>query len=125
MSGTMQPLVAVVDDDDSVRESLSDLLGECGYDARAFASAQDFLASDCFGVTACILLDVAMPGMTGPELQLELTRRDIGIPIIFMTSTINKSARRRLLDAGAVECLIKPFTEEALLAALRDALRGT
>ena len=121
----MQPLVAVVDDDDSVRESLSDLLGECGYDARAFASAEDFLASDCFGATGCILLDVAMPGMTGPELQLELTRRDAGIPIVFMTSTVNKSTRRRLLEAGAVECLLKPFTEEALLAALRDALRRT
>jgi FixJ family two-component response regulator len=123
MSGAIRPFVAVVDDDDSVRESLSDLLRECGYDAQAFASAEDFLASDCLGSAGCILLDVAMPGMTGPELQRELSRLDAGIPIIFMTSTVNAGARRRILEAGAVECLLKPFTEEALLAALRVALR--
>jgi FixJ family two-component response regulator len=125
MNDTMQPFVAVVDDDDSVRESLSDLLGECGYNTRAFASAEDFLASDCLAATGCILLDVAMPGMAGPDLARELARRNAGIPIIFMTSTVNEETRRRLLEAGAVECLLKPFAEEALLAALRLALPGT
>ncbi len=119
------PLVSIVDDDDSVLESLPDLLRECGFRARAFRSAEDFLASDCLDETVCLLLDIAMPTMSGPELQRELIRRGSKIPIIFMTATIDKGGRLDLLKAGAVECLFKPFPEEALLEALDTALRVT
>lgn len=119
----IRPLISVVDDDDSVRESLPDLLREFGFSARAFRSAEDFLASDCLGETACLLLDIVMPGMTGPELQSELLRRGENIPVIYMTATVNRSVRQRMLKAGAVECLFKPFNEGPLLEALNAALR--
>jgi len=117
-------LVAVVDDDESVRESLPDLLLEFGFPARAFASAEEFLASDCLDQTRCLILDVAMPGMSGPDLQQELTRRRQEIPIVFITAHADASVRPRLLERGAVECLFKPFSETALLDALRAALRA-
>ena len=116
-------LVTVVDDDESVRESLPDLLREFGFDAEAFSSAPAFLASDVVGDTGCLLLDVAMPGMSGPELQQELIRRRREIPIVFITAGGDESIRPRLLAAGAVECLFKPFSETALLDALNEALR--
>ena len=118
------PLVAVVDDDESVRESLPDLLLEFGFGARAFASAEEFLASDCLDQTRCLILDVAMPGMSGPDLQQELSRRRQEIPIVFITAHADASVRPRLLERGAVECLFKPFSETALLDALRAALRA-
>ena len=118
------PLVAVVDDDESVRESLPDLLLEFGFAARAFASAEEFLASDCLDQTRCLILDVAMPGMSGPDLQQELSRRRQEIPIVFITAHADASVRPRLLERGAVECLFKPFSEAALLDALRAALRA-
>jgi FixJ family two-component response regulator len=117
-------LVAVVDDDESVRESLPDLLREFGFAARAFASAEEFLASDCIGQTRCLILDVAMPGMSGPDLQRELARRRHEIPIVFITAHADVSVRPSLLEGGAVECLLKPFSETALLDALRAALRA-
>jgi FixJ family two-component response regulator len=117
-------LVAVVDDDESVRESLPDLLLEFGFAARAFASAEEFLASDCLDQTRCLILDVAMPGMSGPDLQRELTRRRQEIPIVFITAHADASVRPRLLERGAVECLLKPFSEAALLDALRAAIRA-
>ena len=117
-------LVSVVDDDESVRESLPDLLKEFGLTARAFSSAEEFLASDCVDQTRCLILDVAMPGMSGPDLQRELKRRGHGIPIIFITFSTDKTVRPRLLELGAVECLFKPFSDTALLEALRVALRG-
>jgi FixJ family two-component response regulator len=117
-------LVAVVDDDESVRESLPDLLMEFGFAARAFASAEEFLASDCLGQTRCLILDVAMPGMSGPDLQRELTRRRQEIPIVFITAHADESVRPRLLERGAVACLLKPFSGTALLDALRAALRA-
>ena len=117
-------LVAVVDDDESVRESLPDLLLEFGFAARAFASAEEFLASDCLGQTRCLILDVAMPGMSGPDLQRELTLRRQEIPIVFITAHADESVRPRLLERGAVECLFKPFSDMALLDALRAALRA-
>ena len=117
-------LVAVVDDDESVRESLPDLLREFGFAARAFASAEEFLASDCLDQTRCLILDVAMPGMSGPDLQRELARRRQEIPIVFITAHADVSVRPSLLERGAVECLLKPFSETALLAALRAALRA-
>jgi len=116
-------LVSVVDDDESVRESLPDLLRELGFSAEAFSSAEAFLASDFVSETSCLLLDVAMPGMSGPELQQELIRRQQDIPIVFITANGDKTVRPRLLAQGAVECLFKPFSETALLDALNAALR--
>lgn len=118
-----RPLITVVDDDESVRESLPDLLKEFGFDAQAFSSAEEFLASDSVSRTSCLLLDVAMPGMTGPDLQRELTIRRWDIPIVFITAHRDDTVRPRLLAQGAVECLFKPFTETDLLAALNTALR--
>ena len=115
-------LVAIVDDDESVRESLPDLLREFGFDAEAFSSANAFLASDVVSDTSCLLLDVAMPGMSGPELQQELIRRRQDIPIVFITAGGDESVRPRLIAEGAVECLFKPFSETALLDALNGAL---
>ena len=116
-------LVAVVDDDESVRESLPDLLRELGYAVRAFSSAEAFLASDCVGQIRCLILDVAMPGMSGPDLQRELRRSRREIPIVFITAHQDETVRPRLLRDGALECLFKPFSETALLAAINTALR--
>ena len=116
-----RPLVSVVDDDESVRESLPDLLGEFGLAARTFSSAEEFLASGCAGQTRCLILDIAMPGMSGPDLQRELRLRGQEIPIIFITASTDKSARPRLLEQGAVECLFKPFSDTALLKAINKA----
>jgi FixJ family two-component response regulator len=116
-------LVSVVDDDESVRESLPDLLREMGFTARAFPSADEFLESDAVLRTGCLILDLAMPGMTGPELQRELKRRQIQTPIIFITGHQDEAVRRGTIDQGAVECLLKPFTDTALLNALNAALQ--
>jgi FixJ family two-component response regulator len=116
-------LVSVVDDDESVRESLPDLLTEMGFAARTFSSAEEFLESNVVLRTECLILDLAMPGMTGPELQRELKRRQIQTPIIFITAHQDERVRRDTVDQGAVECLLKPFTDTALLNALNSALR--
>ena len=116
-------LVSVVDDDESVRESLPDLLKQFGFAARAFSSAEEFLASDFVGQTRCLILDVAMRGMSGPDLQRELTRRRQEIPIVFITAHGGEAVRPRLLEQGATECLFKPFSDTALLEALNAALR--
>src|SRR4051812_24441983 len=118
------PLISVVDDDESVRESLPDLLKEFGFAVQAFSSAEEFLASDYLGQTSCLVLDVAMPGMSGPDLQQELTRRRQEIPIVFITAQRDETVRPRLLQRGAVECLFKPFSDTALLDALNAALRA-
>lgn len=116
-------LVSVVDDDESVRESLPDLVRQFGFAAEAFSSAEAFLASDVVSQTRCLLLDIAMPGMSGPDLQQELMHRRQRIPIVFITANGDSAIRPRLLAQGAVECLIKPFSEAALLDALNTALR--
>jgi FixJ family two-component response regulator len=116
-----RPLVSVVDDDESVRESLPDLLGELGFAARTFSCAEEFLESDCLDQARCLILDIAMPGMSGPDLQRELRLRGQEIPIIFITASTDKSARPRLLEQGAVECLFKPFSDTALLKAINKA----
>jgi FixJ family two-component response regulator len=116
-------LVSVVDDDESVRESLPDLLREVGFAAQAFSSAEEFLASGDIGKTRCLILDIAMPGMSGPDLQRELRRREQEIPIVFITAHGDDTVRPRLLKDGAVDCLFKPFSEAALLAAINTALR--
>ena len=116
-------LVSVVDDDESVRESLPDLLRQCGFAAEAFPSAEAFLESEALSDTRCLILDIAMPGMSGPDLQQELRRRRQEIPIVFITARSDETIRPRLLAQGAVECLFKPFSEAALLDALNAALR--
>jgi FixJ family two-component response regulator len=115
-------LVCVVDDDESVRESLPDLLKELGFAAHAFASAHDFLTSGDIVATQCLLLDVVMPGMSGPELQRELSLRGHAIPIVFITARGDETVRQRLREQGAVECLFKPFSEQQLRTALDAAL---
>ncbi len=119
----IRSLVSVVDDDESVRESLPDLIRAFGLDVEAFSSAEEFLASGSVGDTNCLILDVAMPGMTGPELQRELVRRGQSIPIIFITAHKEDTMRPRLLRQGAVDCLFKPFSEAALQKALNSALQ--
>lgn len=111
--------MSVVDDDESVRESLPDLLNEFGYSVRAFSSALEFLASDALDQTSCLILDIAMPGMTGIELQAELKHRAKQIPIIFITATREEMIRARVVELGAADCLSKPFSETALLEGLR------
>ncbi|MDB5420743.1 MAG: todT 3 [Brevundimonas sp.] len=118
----MSRLVTVVDDDESVRESLPDLLRSFGLEVEAFSSAEAFLGSEALARTACLILDVAMPGMTGPELHQELVRRKAGIPIIFITAYADHRIRpafpgRRMVVAR----LIKPFSEAALLEAVNAA----
>jgi FixJ family two-component response regulator len=122
-SAIERPLVSIVDDDESVRESLPDLLREFGFAARAFSSAEGFLSSDCIDETRCLILDIAMPGMSGPELQHELKLRRREIPIVFITARRDESIRPRVLEQGAVECLFKPFSDTALLDAVTAALQ--
>ena len=116
-------LVSVVDDDESVRESLPDLLKVCGFAVQAFPSAEAFLASDCVDHTRCLILDIAMPGMSGPDLQRELKRRRQEIPIVFITAHHDETIRPRVLEQGAFECLFKPFSDTVLLNSVRAALR--
>jgi FixJ family two-component response regulator len=118
-------LSVVVDDDESVRESLPDLLREFGFAARAFSSAEEFLSSGCLDETGCLILDIAMPGMSGPELQQELKRRGRDIPIIFITGQRDDAIRARMLKQGAAGFLLKPFSDTALLAAIKTALQAT
>lgn len=118
----MRALVSVVDDDESVRESLPDLLRELGFDSRAFSSAAEFLEGECVNLTRCLILDVTMPGLSGPGLVRELGRLGAEIPIIFITAHADDSLRLALIEQGAVDCLFKPFGDAALLHALRSAL---
>jgi FixJ family two-component response regulator len=123
MSAT-RALVCVVDDDESVRESLPDLLNELGYSVEAYSSAEDYLEASIADRTACLILDVTMPNMSGPELHKELVRRGYAIPTIFITAHADASIRPTLLAQGAADCLFKPFSENALVDALRAALPG-
>ena len=124
MTGNERVLVSVVDDDESVRESVPDLLRELGFAVNAFASAHEFLTSGEARRTRCLLLDIAMPVMSGPELQQELAARGHAIPIIFITARGDETERRRLIALGAVECLFKPFNEQQLRTALDAAIRA-
>ncbi|WP_420997316.1 response regulator [Cupriavidus sp. 30B13] len=117
-------LVSVVDDDESVREALPDLLREFGYAVRAFPSAEAFLGSDCVSQTGCLILDIAMPGMSGLELQRALRLRGRTIPIVFITAHGDEAVGPYVLAQGAVACLLKPFSEASLLAALSAAFRA-
>jgi FixJ family two-component response regulator len=114
-------LISVVDDDESVRESLPDLLREFGFMAKSFASANEFLVSRCADKTKCLILDIAMPGMSGPELKRELERTGYFIPTIFITAHAEICSRPDVRD-GAVACLVKPFSDTALQNAVKKAL---
>jgi FixJ family two-component response regulator len=116
------PLVSIVDDDESVREALPDLVEEMGFSAAAFSSAEEFLASSHVDQTECLIIDVVMPGMSGPDLVEELTRRGQTIPTIFITAVKDDKVRPRLIEQGAVDCLFKPFTDDLLQDALNSAL---
>src|SRR5580698_5842527 len=111
-------LISVVDDDVSLRESLEGLLKTLGYDTTVFSSAESFLSSEALAKTACLILDVRMPGMSGPELQQELISRQRNIPIIFITAHGDEDLAARVIAHGAVDCLPKPFSEESLLQAI-------
>ncbi len=124
-SGNQSPLLSVVDDDESVRESLPDLLREFGFAARAFSSAEEFLSSSYVDDTSCLILDIAMPGMSGPELHQELKRRGQEIPIIFITGRRDETIRARVLKQGAAGFLLKPVSDAALLEAIKTALQAT
>ena len=121
MSG--RPRVSVVDDSESVREALPDLLHDSGYDVETFPSAEAFLESDAVATTSCLIFDVGLPGMSGPDLHQELKRRGASIPTVFITAQGDKSLRPRLVAAGAVAVLFKPFSDTALLDVL-DAACG-
>ena len=117
-------LISIVDDDESIREAIQSLLRSVGFRAKTFASAEQFLQSDQIENTACLILDVRMPGMSGLELQRRLMATQCRIPIVFVTAHGDEEARTRALQEGAVEFLLKPFSEEALLNAIQAALLG-
>ena len=121
---TDNSLISVVDDDESLRESLEGLLKSLGYGVAVFSSAESFLGSDAFRKTKCLILDVRMPGMSGPELQRELISRGQRIPIIFITAHGDEDVVSQVMADGAVDCLLKPFTEASLLNAISLSLSG-
>ena len=123
-SGNDVPLLSVVDDDESIRESVPDLIKEFGFAARAFPSAEEFLSSGSVDESSCLILDIAMPGMSGPELYEELKRRGEEIPVIFITGQKDEAIRARVLEQGAAGFLLKPFSDAALLAAIKTALQA-
>ncbi|WP_322044212.1 response regulator transcription factor [Paraburkholderia sp. J67] len=115
-------LVTLVDDDEAVRESLPDLVSVFGYAVNVFLCAEAFLASATVDQTDCLILDLNMPGMGGLGLFRELKRLEKNLPIIFITAHQDEALRERLLEQGAIDCLFKPFSDTALLAALKVAL---
>jgi CheY-like chemotaxis protein len=119
---SQRPLVSVVDDNESVRESLPDLLRDSGFDVQVFVSAEAFLTCAYVDKTSCLILDVGLPGMSGPDLQLELSRRGLRIPIVFITAQGDRSLRPRLIGRGAAACLFKPFSDTVLIDAVNGAL---
>jgi FixJ family two-component response regulator len=119
---TKTPLISVVDDDDSVRESLRALLRSVRFAVDVFASAEEFLSSSRVPETDCLILDVRMPGMGGLELQRRLVGSHPSVPVIFITAHGDEDLRSRALKGGAVDYLLKPFSEEALLSAVKTAL---
>jgi FixJ family two-component response regulator len=116
------PFISIVDDDDGVRTSVQRLISSAGFRAEAFATAEDFLHAGRRQDTACLILDVRMPGMNGLELQRQLTKVHCPIPIIFITAHDDDEARTLALQAGAVAFLNKPFRDEILLSAVESVL---
>jgi FixJ family two-component response regulator len=123
-SGNERALLSLVDDDESIRESLPDLIKEFGFAARAFSSAEEFLSSGSVDETNLLILDITMPGMSGPELHQELKRRGDKIPVIFITGQKDEAVRARAFEQGAAGFLLKPFSDAALLAAIKTALQA-
>jgi FixJ family two-component response regulator len=119
---TDNSLISVVDDDESLRESLEGLLKSLGYGVEVFSSAESFLGSDALPKTNCLILDVRMPGMSGPELQRRLMSHGQPIPIIFITAHGDEDVISQVMADGAVDCLLKPFTEDSLLNAISLSL---
>jgi FixJ family two-component response regulator len=117
------PLISIVDDDEALRSSLEDLIRAVGFRVQGFSSAEAFLTSNQVQTTDCLILDVRMPGMTGPGLQRDLRSERADLPIIFITAWENHDVRDQVLEAGAVAFLYKPFYEEDLLDAINTALR--
>jgi FixJ family two-component response regulator len=113
--------ISVVDDDASMREAIRGLLRSAGFEAEVFASAEEFLTSGRLSDTTCLVLDVRMPGMSGIELQERLVASGHAVPIIFVTAHADEDERARALDRGAVDCLRKPFSDDALLDAIAKA----
>jgi FixJ family two-component response regulator len=122
--GNERLLLCVVDDDESIRDSVPDLIKEFGFAVRAFSSAEEFLSSGSVDETSCLILDIAMPGMSGPELHRELQRRGEEVPVIFITGQKDQTIRARVLEQGAAGFLLKPFSDAALLAAIKAALQA-
>jgi len=123
-STSKRSLLSVVDDDEMLRESLPELLREFGFAARAFSSGQEFLSSNYVDETRCLILDVAMPEMSGLDLQQELKRRGQAIPIIFISGQKDEHVRKQAFRQGAVKFLYKPFSDSDLLEAVNAALDG-
>ena len=119
-----RPLITVVDDDESVRESLPDLLKEFGFEAQTFSSAEDFLASESIANTKCLVLDVVMPGMTGLELQAVLRERQVEVPVVVLTAHGDVATARAALKNGAFDFLEKPIDDAMLVDVLHNALRA-
>ena len=116
-------LVAIVDDDASMRAAIEDLLSSVGIQAKSFESAEEFLLSGLQYQIACLISDIRMPGMTGLELQAKLVAEGSQVPIIFVTAHGNSRMRTQALNSGAIEFLGKPFDDERLLVSVRTALR--
>jgi FixJ family two-component response regulator len=123
-NGRQKNLVAIVDDDESVRSALQGLMKAVGLPARSFASAEEFLKSGEKKETGCLIADIRMPRMSGLELQATLNADGCRIPIIFITAHGDEKMRRQALRAGAVEFVAKPFDDEALVASVRAALEN-
>jgi FixJ family two-component response regulator len=117
-------LVAIVDDDDSMRRAVQDLLESVGLPAQGFAAAEEFLSSGKQRQTACLITDIRMPGMSGLELQAKLNAERCRIPIIFISAHGDEEMRMQALRAGAVEFLAKPFDDNTLLQIVRTAMRS-
>ena len=117
-----RPLVSVIDDDESVRESLPHLLKGFGFAVLAFSSAEEFLASDQISQSKSLVVDITMPGMSGPDLLEELKRLGWETPVIFITAQRDEKVRSQVLEQGAIACLFKPFSGKALRAAIDSAL---
>ena len=119
------PLISIIDDDDALRSSLENLIRSIGLRAQGFSSAEAFLSSNQVPETHCLILDVRMPGMSGPELQRQMAVANSHLPIIFITAHADEAQRAQALEAGAVAFLRKPFYEEELLNAINAALKDS
>jgi FixJ family two-component response regulator len=118
----LQKIVSIVDDDESVREATKGLVRSLGYSAVAFSSAEEFLNSDSLNDTSCLITDVQMPGISGVELQHTLIEQGHNLPIIFVTAYPEDRIRTRVLAAGAIDFLSKPFSDDELIGSIGAAL---